>query len=358
MGTSHNLASHAPLWKPVRYTCKVRNSSALFTISGAKDENEMIRGAPTAPELKNVERGDITTQKTIASDVRCPQQSEKANEITHEVFVRCSIHNLTKIDMQAQSFSVTATINASWRLDDQELLVEDVRVDSDKSEWRKGIFYIVNSDKRFFAPGLYIKNVIDMDEETGWKDSGWVTHDNEKGKALVHYHADFKGEFQELMELKYFPVDTQALTLKIMSSFQAPSEAKRGRKADKYDENDGIRVKLIEDCSDDYRSICNQKDFCLKHEYDLSPVLLFEEGTYIILFNLMHDILFLLCSIFHMLTIPRKIQPYGFFITQKLFGVEGAGFCHKRLRLLVLECDIPNIHDFVHYMRSFCSSCY
>ena len=80
------------------------------------------------------------------------------------------------------------------------------------------------------------------------------------------------------MELQYFPVDTQELTMKLSSFYQAPIKSTDLQQTQDLKGRDLIRVNLIENCSPKYRSFCDVKNFVLQHEYELLPNLFFKEG--------------------------------------------------------------------------------
>jgi hypothetical protein len=160
-------------------------------------------------------------------------------------------------------------------------------VNKEKTKWKTGGLYVKTPvdgqpglmeecGNSLFCPQLKIKN---MKEETKWEDWGEIYPNEDKKHAVVCYRVDGIGCFQEIMELEDFPVDTQRLSLKLTSTYEAPAKDGDNSGSDgRSDQRDLIRVSLIENCSSKYRSFCDTDEFVLKHEYELKSNLFFTAG--------------------------------------------------------------------------------
>jgi len=188
----------------------------------------------------------------------------------YEVRVRISIKRVLAIDIPAQTFAAEFFVEASWLSKEEGIYAADVQPDEENSNYLEGKMRIKGSDNNFFSPQLCFRNLIEWkgDNMSSWSAIYPVP---EKKEAVVCYRVTGSAEFQEQMELESFPLDIQALTIKIGSGYEAPAnltDALNVRLSSKY-----VRpsVRLVPNCSPKYRSIVNIKNFVLSNEYDLHP---------------------------------------------------------------------------------------
>lgn len=188
----------------------------------------------------------------------------------YEVRIRISIKRVLTIDIPAQTFAADFFIEASWLSKEEGIYAADVQPDEENSNYLEGKMRIKGSDKDFFNPQLCFRNLIEWkgDNKSSWSA---IYPDPEKKEAVVCYRVTGSAEFQEQMELESFPLDIQALTVKISSGFEAPANLTDALNVRLSSKHVRPSVRLVPNCSPKYRSIVNIKNFVLSNEYDLHP---------------------------------------------------------------------------------------
>ena len=216
--------------------------------------------------------GSVTNMSHIFYSATSGDQSIDQSDKFYEVRIRITIRRVLAIDIPAQTFAAEFFIEASWLSKEEGIYAADVKPDDANSNYEAGQMRIKGSDKNFFNPQLCFRNLVE------WRGDGmssWsaIYPTPEKKEAVVCFRVTGKAEFQEQMELENFPLDIQALSIKISSGFEAPAnlvDALNVRTDPSYKRPS---VRLVPNCSPKYRSIVNLKNFVLSNEYDLHPTM-------------------------------------------------------------------------------------
>eukprot|EP00808_Paulinella_micropora_P011255 g7706.t1 len=237
-------------------------------------------------------RDGSSSNLTIAKDPRASAKVEKKDVHIEEVRVRISIKRIVEVDLVKQNFTAEFFMEASWtstRMVEEGKFKEgepQPEVDIERTEYQNGKLYFKgDEDKKYhFTPRLSFRNLIEYKENLKeewiqvyqpsqkelkkWEDDGGPAP-----HAVVCYRLQAVAQFQEKMELKLFPVDSQNLSLELMSGYETafPEDgADQDPKAE-------YRVHLIQNLSTKYRSFVNNKNFFFDNEYDIEPGVKFEQ---------------------------------------------------------------------------------
>mmetsp|Transcript_9180 Transcript_9180/g.12173 ORF Transcript_9180/g.12173 Transcript_9180/m.12173 type:complete len:645 (-) Transcript_9180:56-1990(-) len=223
-----------------------------------------------------------------------PPHAETCSQVKMDVRVRLSIGRLIEVSLQGQTFTADLRMEASWvdpdivthlrkhtprALPDEKALTSawaadnltPVQENSTETDQLTGCLRFKPlkgfeessgfEDCDFFAPRLAFRNCVEMTNSRQWYTLYAV-----KGEEhpIVCLRWDFTGKFQEIFELRQFPMDVQALTMELCSYWEVDRESK-------------YRVNLFKNQSSRYKSFVNTKSFVQQSEYSLSDRLRFKE---------------------------------------------------------------------------------
>ena len=195
---------------------------------------------------------------TWRASTRRPSATDGSAE--YEVRVRLNVLRLIGIDLQQQTFTAMIFLEASWL--EPKLQPDDEPVDdADDDVYReqsKGVLKVKKREKEnFFAPRLTIRNCVDVLHAESWFR---IRKCESSGKTMVCYRSKLTGIFQEQMELKKFPLDSQNLTVELVTN---------------WPDN---KCHLMQNQSKKYFSNVVTSTFIHAKEYDLYPHLKFTEA--------------------------------------------------------------------------------
>ena len=194
-----------------------------------------------------------------------------------EVRIKVDVKKVSKINVAEQTFTVQLLLEASWQGDDiMEAGKSWVWDDSnDSAEAMKlqsrGVLRLNLKDdtdaqgkvtRDFWAPRLKFRNRNEVHAEECWYAIYPDAKDPSKVPPVVCFRWELNAEFNELMELQWFPLDSQPLQMQLTSGWEA---------------NLSPHVFLVKNMSGNYKSICNIHTFMLRNEYELLPHVRFEE---------------------------------------------------------------------------------
>lgn len=185
--------------------------------------------------------------------------------MNREVRVRIDVKRVLGINLVEHTFKAHFKLEASWLEPDM------VGIDLDKHPWDSDadtvklqqVGHLVLKDcteggvqRNFFAPRLSVRNQVETCSEMMWY-TIYENKDNMAAGPVVCLRWEVVGTFQELYELRLFPMDAQDLHLDLLT----------GRE----------NVSLVRNNSGLYRSMCNVTNFTLASEYVLSDRVQFKE---------------------------------------------------------------------------------
>ena len=217
---------------------------------------------------------------------------------SREVRMRATIIRLLDIDLQAQTFTCTIRLEASWLEDElnevakaSKIKIADLKVRTDQHnvpvglengsykyiiiETHDGEAYPKNAKpKRFFAPRLKLRNCIREEKVETWfriYQGKGVNFRGQTSVGIVCQRFEVTGTFQEQMELQLFPWDTQFLNIQVESGWECDVQSEGNLKAVE-------QVLLVKNKNEAYASKVNTADFVQQSSYFLYDRLNVQEG--------------------------------------------------------------------------------
>ena len=145
------------------------------------------------------------------------------------VRVRANVLRVVNVDLQGQCFTAIYKLEASWVAPELKMAadrlgreVSELTIDEPRSNQRAGKYSLADdpSGEEFFAPRLYLNNLVDLKpaESTEWFTvyEGFTEYE----PPIVCFRWKLKGTFQQAMELRTFPFDVQNLTIEINTGWE------------------------------------------------------------------------------------------------------------------------------------------
>ena len=231
-------------------------------------------GAARARSMKSRRNATDRHKEQKRVDTEFLRKKPKARK---EVRIKVDVKKVSKINVAEQTFTVQLLLEASWQGDDiMEAGKSWVWDDSnDSAEAMKlqsrGVLRLNLKDdtdaqgkvtRDFWAPRLKFRNRNEVHAEECWYAIYPDAKDPSKVPPVVCFRWELHAEFNELMELQWFPLDSQPLQMQLTSGWEA---------------NLSPHVFLVKNMSGNYKSICNIHTFMLRNEYELLPHVRFEE---------------------------------------------------------------------------------
>jgi hypothetical protein len=147
----------------------------------------------------------------------------KSEEANPQVRVRLVVSQLLEVDVCKQTFIASIRLEASWmevRLKQLQRKLtpgaQGLQVDEKRSEQSRGHLFIQGSDEELWGPRLSLENCNEMLEEELW----YKVYDSTSKSPIVCMFWKVTGEFREPMELAWFPMDQQELTIRLVSYWE------------------------------------------------------------------------------------------------------------------------------------------
>ena len=224
---------------------------------------------------------------------------------TRELRVRATVSRLLEVKLVEQTFKASVQIEASWVDPDLKVLSKNsamldesadarrILVDVDRTNQYTGKMFCYlppesesdtsngkDNAQRYWAPRLYFENVLIKENEEQW----YRFYDHEPQNAsippVVCLLWKFTGTFQEIMELWYFPLDYQNLTMRLVSGYQDTRVARDEKRqvVQLGSRKLAKQVDLVKNQSTRYRSNLKTNSFLQANEYKLYPRLNFFSG--------------------------------------------------------------------------------
>eukprot|EP00808_Paulinella_micropora_P014357 g24378.t1 len=206
------LMTEAKSYSPISFNSPISESSKSpqsFRISTARDTRE---DPQVKPEVKEV-RVRVSIKRILAVDL---------------------VQRILAVDLVQQSFISEFFLEASWV--DSKLGLKykpdnPPKVDYEQSKFKVGAMYMEGDETKtkYFTPRLQFRNLIEYKREP----EEWVAiypgNDAKAQDAVVCYRLQGIATFQEKMELELFPVDSQDLSMELISGYESqtskPQEA-------------------------------------------------------------------------------------------------------------------------------------
>lgn len=207
--------------------------------------------------LRHKGRNLVPVPPSLRASTRRPSAADMNAE--YEVRVRLNVLRLITVDLQQQTFTANIFMEASW-LEPKLSATDEPVDDADDDVYReqsKGVLKVKGKDESFFAPRLTIRNCVDVLHAESWFR---IRKCSSTGKAMVCYRSKLTGIFQEQMELKKFPLDSQNLTIELITNWQKS------------------KCHLMQNQSKKYASNVVTSTFIHAKEYDLYQHLKFTEA--------------------------------------------------------------------------------
>ena len=160
-------------------------------------------------------------------------EGARLSQIPVVVRVRANVLRVINVDLQAQCFTAVYQLEASWVAPELKMAAErlgkrvsELTIDQEKSDQDKFFLADAPSEEAFFAPRLFLNNLVSLKPE---ESEEWFTvyeGATEEEDPVVCFRWKFKGTFQEIMELGNFPFDVQNLTVEIRTGWEADHKKK------------------------------------------------------------------------------------------------------------------------------------
>jgi hypothetical protein len=141
--------------------------------------------------------------------------------IDRKVRINCLIRRIVNIDVVQQTFTAQFILSAKWEIDklpDGWTIdnLKDKQIDGTQSKIEKSSILSVDG-KHIWSPRLNFRNKIDdLKEEEIW----WRIEKEGKNTMRVIYSISAIGVFQQQMKLNSFPVDSQQLSIMLLSRWE------------------------------------------------------------------------------------------------------------------------------------------
>ena len=226
---------------------------------------------------------------------------------TREVRVRALVTRLHEVQLVQQTFKVAVQIEASWiepelkELSRNSALLDSsarqILVDTERTDHYTGKLYCYLPPKdgsnehhlqaksgagRFWSPRLYFDNMLLVENEESWYRFYDAEPENPSNPPIVCLLWKFLGTFQEIMELGFFPLDFQNLTMTLVCGHEevrvTDASAEKRRTIVRGKKLYAKQVDLVKNQSSRYLSNLKTHSFLQAHEYRLYPRVNFLPG--------------------------------------------------------------------------------
>ena len=143
--------------------------------------------------------------------------------------MRLDVKRVIEVNLIAQCFKAHILLEASWV--EPEMAAVDLKehpwdADADTAALQKvgklklvGQEQLVGQEKGFFAPRLSLRNAVETSDEQMW----YVIYENKTDSAagpIVCLRWEATATFQEVFELRLFPLDTQELSIELLTGHE------------------------------------------------------------------------------------------------------------------------------------------